>query len=82
MWQMVCDSDITVSFEVLRAAENDGCVRLVDEYTNPIESRFQFRDGLIVEQFDSCDAPKWIEMAIGGVSGRCPLRPRHRGPPG
>src|SRR6516225_5802373 len=37
-----------------RAAENDGCVRLVDEYTfsetgrrvrNPIESRFQFRDG-------------------------------------
>jgi hypothetical protein len=36
---------------------------------NAIDSRFHFRDGLIVEQRDSCDARLWGRMAIGGLPG-------------
>ena len=78
MWRMICAGDIRATFEVVQASEQEGLVRLVDEYTfsetgrrvcNPVESRFRFRDGLIVEQRDSCDARAWATMALGGLSG-------------
>jgi ketosteroid isomerase-like protein len=78
MWQMICGGDIRVAFEVVQASEQEGVVRLVDEYTfsetgrrvrNPIESRFRFRDGLIIEQRDSCDPRAWAAMAVGGLTG-------------
>lgn len=34
-----------------------------------IESRFRFRDGLITEHLDDCDAKAWADAAIGGVGG-------------
>ena len=75
MWQMICSGDIRVTFEVLKADDGDGVVTLLDEYTftetgrrvrNPIESRFRFRDGLIIEHRDSCDARAWANAALGG----------------
>jgi ketosteroid isomerase-like protein len=78
MWQMICEGDIRVTFEVVEASKQEGFVKLVDEYTfsetgrrvrNSIESRFRFQDGLIIEQRDSCDARAWAAMAIGGPKG-------------
>jgi ketosteroid isomerase-like protein len=78
MWQMICAGDIQVTFEVVGADAQAGLVRLVDVYTfsetgrpvrNPIESQFKFRDGLILEQHDLCDARAWAAMAIGGIAG-------------
>jgi hypothetical protein len=78
MWQMICRGDIRATFEVLSADANAGVVRLVDEYTftdtgrrvrNEIESRFRFRDGLIIEHCDSCDPKAWADAALGGVTG-------------
>jgi ketosteroid isomerase-like protein len=78
MWRMICSGDISSTFEVVRVDEREGVVKLVDDYTftdtgrrvrNPIESRFEFRDGLIVEHRDSCDAKAWAAAALGGVKG-------------
>src|SRR5436309_9608022 len=74
MWQMICEgrSNIRANFEVVRADDKSGQVRLVDDYTlyasddsppssgrevrNVIDSRFRFRDGLIIKHKDHCDA--------------------------
>lgn len=78
MWQMVCSGDIKATFEVVSVNYGYGVVKLVDEYTfkdtgrrvrNSIESRFKFRDGLIVEHRDICDARLWAAEALGGLSG-------------
>jgi ketosteroid isomerase-like protein len=78
MWQMICDGDIRATFDIVSVDDREGVVTLVDEYTfretgrrvrNPIESRFRFRDGLIVEHRDSCDPRAWAAEAIGGVGG-------------
>jgi hypothetical protein len=78
MWEMICTTDIQSTFEILAADSDTAIARVVDDYTfsdtgrrvhNVIESRFRFRDGLIIEHIDSCDAPKWAAMAIGGIGG-------------
>lgn len=78
MWKMICTSDISATFEVARADDSVGVVTLVDDYTftdtgrrvrNPIESRFRFRDGRIIEHRDSCDPRAWADAALGGVAG-------------
>src|SRR5450755_4550027 len=78
MWQMICGGDIRVTVEEIHATEQEGVVRLVDEYTfsetgrrvrNPIESQFWFREGLIVEHSDLCDSKAWAAMALGGLIG-------------
>ena len=78
MWEMICSGDISTTFEVVSADDREGVVQLVDEYTfretgrkvrNPIESRFRFQDGLIIEHRDTCDARAWAAAALGGVSG-------------
>ncbi len=78
MWKMICSGDISASFEVVRVDDREAVVRLVDEYTftdtgrrvrNSIESRFRFRDGLIIEHRDSCDARAWAAAALGGFTG-------------
>src|SRR3954471_13993830 len=74
MWRMICSGDIRATFQVLSADDACGASKVVDEYTfadtgrrvrNPIESRFRFRDGLIVEHRDSCDARAWADAALG-----------------
>src|ERR1017187_3335819 len=78
MWRMICSGDVLATFNVVHADDHHGVVKLVDEYTfsetgrrvrNPIESRFRFRDGLIIEQRDSCDPRAWAAMAVGGLTG-------------
>jgi ketosteroid isomerase-like protein len=78
MWRMICAGDIQATFEVVHADDECGKVELVDTYTfaetgrkvrNPIQSEFRFKDGLIVEHRDTCDARAWAAAALGGVSG-------------
>jgi hypothetical protein len=78
MWGMICDTDLQPAFQIVQAGEESAVASVIDEYTftetgrrvrNVIESRFRFRDGLIVEHIDSCDARLWAEMALGGVAG-------------
>jgi ketosteroid isomerase-like protein len=78
MWRMICSGDVSATFNVVHADDHHGVVKLVDEYTftdtgrkvrNPIESRFRFRDGLIVEHRDHCNARAWAAAALGGVGG-------------
>ena len=78
LWRMICSGDIRTRFEVVRADEAAGAAKVVDEYTftdtrrrvrNEIVSRFRFRDGLIVEHLDSCDARAWAGQALGGLAG-------------
>lgn len=79
MWHMVCEgSDITATVQSVDANDVEGRAQVVDEYTfrdtnrrvrNVIDSRFRFKDGLIIEQNDSCDERAWASMALGGVTG-------------
>jgi hypothetical protein len=78
MWRLICSGDISAKFEIVRVDDREGVVKLVDEYTfkdtgrrvrNPIESRFRFREGLIVQHVDSCDARAWADAALGGFAG-------------
>lgn len=78
MWEMICDTDIRTAFEVVNADNETAVAKVVDEYTftetgrrvrNVIESRFRFRDGLIIEHVDSCDPRLWAAMALGGIPG-------------
>jgi hypothetical protein len=97
MWHMICSGDIRVEFEILEADDCTGLVRLVDTYTfdaskiphrkgrrvrNAIESRFTFKDGLILGHDDHCDPKAWAKSAIGGilgfVAGRVRLLRTHR----
>jgi hypothetical protein len=87
MWHMICEvADLKASFEVVTADDRMSLVRVVDQYTfsdtqrfvrNVIDSHFQFQDGLIVNQRDTCDPRAWAAMAFGGVkgflAGRIPL---------
>lgn len=78
------ESGIRVSVEHIRADDRIGEARIVDCYdfgrnmekgergrpvVNQITSRFQFRDGLIVEHVDDCDERAWAEQALGGAIG-------------
>ena len=55
-----------------------GFARIVDEYAfretgrsvvNEIESKFRFRNDMILEHQDKCDPRAWAAMAVGGVKG-------------
>ena len=79
MWRMIClTSDLRATFRVLDADNTGARVSLVDHYTfrqtgrqvrNEIESRFTFRDGLILSHEDVCDPVAWGAMALGGIRG-------------
>lgn len=78
MWHMISETDLRASFTVRQIDDQSGTVDLVDEYTfrdtgrrvrNVIRSEFHFRDGLIIEHRDSCDALKWGVQALGPVKG-------------
>ena len=75
------ETDLKVRFDILGADERAGRARLVETYrigaskdrpksgrpvTNRIESRFEFRDGLITSQTDECDPKAWAKQAMKG----------------
>ena len=78
MWHMISESDLKITFDIIRADEHTGRVNWVADYTltatgrnvhNVIESRFHFHEGLIIEQRDLSDAKAWAAMAVGGPAG-------------
>lgn len=80
MWGMICEPrKLKATFKVVQADDNTGRVSLIDDYVfsstkllvhNEIDSRFRFRNGLIVEHHDYCDERKWATMAMGpGIKG-------------
>ena len=84
MWHMICKGDIRATFKVVHVNDQEGRVRLVGRYTfgatksplkrgrpvrNVIDSRLRFRDGLIIEHRDICDARAWARSALGGPIG-------------
>ena len=78
MWHMISQTDLRTSFKVLEADDQTGSVDVVDEYTfgdtgrrvhNVIRSDVRFRDGLIIQHHDSCNALKWAAQALGPAKG-------------
>ena len=78
MWHMITEGDLKASVEALQADDQTGSADVVDDYTfsdngnhvhNEIHSDFRFRDGLIVEQRDKCNALKWGVQALGPIKG-------------
>ena len=79
MWRMICATTaVTVTIEHIEANDHTGRARIVDDYrfsatgkrvVNPIESRFVFDGGHIVEHRDDCDPKAWARQAIGGPGG-------------
>ena len=78
MWHMISETDIRPTFHVVRADEERGVVKLVDDYTftstgkpvhNIIVSNFRFQGGRIIDHQDVCDARAWASMALGGPVG-------------
>ena len=85
MWDMACSdnnagvkSDIKATVKELSADDSTGRVVVIDDYTfrdtgrkvhNEIVSTFEFRNGKIVTQTDTCDAASWASQACGGLKG-------------
>ena len=76
IWRMLLErgSDLCISFTVLQEEERQGHVRWEAFYTfsgicrkvhNSIDSRFTFRDGLILTQRDPFSFWRWIRRALG-----------------
>jgi hypothetical protein len=78
MWHMIAETDLRATFSILKPDDQTVASDLTDVYTfrktgrrvvNQIRSTFHFRDGLIIEHIDSCDAWKWGVQALGPVKG-------------
>jgi hypothetical protein len=78
MWHMICLKGIDVQVQSIEDVGDIVHARIVDTYTfsdtgrkviNPIESSFEFRNGLIAVQRDSCDPLHWARQAFGGLKG-------------
>jgi uncharacterized protein len=90
MWRFVCSRKIGVTFNSVVATDQSGSGHWVATYTmtdsgrrvvNSTTSEFTFRDGLIADHVDRCDAMAWARQAypfpkdlVAGLIG--PLRRR------
>ena len=72
MWRFVCSRKVEVTFDAVTADARTGRGRWVARYTisetgrkvvNDTSSSFAFRDGLIIEHVDRCDAMAWATQA-------------------
>jgi SnoaL-like domain len=72
MWRLVCSREVGVTFDSVVADDQEGSANWVARYTftdtgrkvaNAITSHFAFRDGLIVNHVDRCDAVAWATQA-------------------
>jgi ketosteroid isomerase-like protein len=78
MWHMITETDLQLSYTIERVDERNGAARWVADYTfgdtgrkvhNNLKSHFTFKDGLILEHVDDCDAWNWGMQALGPVNG-------------
>lgn len=78
MWKMLTarGKDLRIDLGAFEADEHGGRARWDAYYTfaatgrpvrNQVESRFEFRDGLIVKQVDSFDFWRWSRQALGPI---------------
>jgi ketosteroid isomerase-like protein len=76
MWAMFCERgrDLVVEWRDVQANDTEGSAHWDARYTfsvterkvhNFVDSRFTFRDGLIVTHTDTFDLWRWSRMAIG-----------------
>jgi ketosteroid isomerase-like protein len=76
MWTMLCERgrDLAIEWRDVQANESEGSARWEARYTfsvtgrkvhNLVDSRFTFRDGLIVTHTDTFNLWRWSRMAIG-----------------
>lgn len=72
MWRLVCSGIVGVSFDSVIADDQKGGANWVARYTftdtgrrvtYATTSHFTFRDGLIVNHVDRCDAMAWARQA-------------------
>ena len=90
MWRLVCSQKVGVTFDSVVADDQKGGAHWVAKYmmsktkrrvTNPTTASFDFREGLIVNHVDRCNAMAWatqafpfpLNLALGSIE---PLR-RH-----
>ncbi|MES2924474.1 MAG: hypothetical protein V4819_23175 [Verrucomicrobiota bacterium] len=77
MWRFVTrpEPKLKVTFSEVTADDLQGRAKVIDDYIftetgrpvhNVIESKFHFRDGLIVSHHDHCDPVSWAHMAMTG----------------
>jgi SnoaL-like domain len=73
MWSLVCSQKVGVTFASVVADDQQGGASWVAKYMitetrrkviNPTTSHFVFRDGLIVNHVDRCDAMAWATQAF------------------
>ena len=73
MWRLVCRQKVGVTFGSVVANDQKGGAHWVAKYmidetrrkvTNPTTASFDFRDGLIVNHVDRCDAMTWASQAF------------------
>ena len=78
MWHLISETDLKVNYKIEDTNERKGFAKWTADYTysdtkrkvhNELRSSFVFKDGLIVEQNDDCDARKWGMQALGPVPG-------------
>lgn len=76
MWHMLCEGgkDLQVTFTNIHANDGTGQAHWEARYTfsrsgrlvhNKIDSRFTFKDGLILQHTDSFNLWQWAGMALG-----------------
>ena len=72
MWRLVCSQEVGVTFDSVVADDRKGGANWVARYTftdtgrkvtNPTTAHFAFRDGLIINHVDECDAMAWATQA-------------------
>ena len=80
MWEMLLSQkkeDTIISFNTIEATNETGKVNWVAKYLygekkrkviNNVSARFKFKDGKIIEHFDTFNLWKWTKQALG-ISG-------------
>lgn len=76
MWLMLCEraTDLSITFDQVQADDHKGSAHWEAKYTfqgrkvhNKIDASFKFKDGKIVEHFDTFGLWRWCRMALGPV---------------
>lgn len=80
MWQFLCENanDFKMSFSNIEADKKNGTAHWEAKYVfkttgnkvhNIIESKFEFKNGLISKHKDNFDLKKWVKQAMGSAVG-------------
>lgn len=77
MWKMLLErskGDLTIEYSEIKVKENTGSAFWIARYSfsktnrkivNSVATKFHFKEGLIIKQFDDFDLWKWSKQAFG-----------------